>query len=90
VNNQLDRAAVLSALESIDYIVVFDEPDPLETIKKVQPNVLVKGQDWEEKGVIGREFVESIGGKVVLAPIVEGKSSTGTIEKIKSLWKKEQ
>jgi D-beta-D-heptose 7-phosphate kinase/D-beta-D-heptose 1-phosphate adenosyltransferase len=90
VNNQLDRAVVLSALESIDYIVIFDEPDPLETIKKVQPNVLVKGQDWEEKGVIGREFVESTGGKVVLAPIVEGKSSTSTIEKLKSLWKKNQ
>jgi D-beta-D-heptose 7-phosphate kinase/D-beta-D-heptose 1-phosphate adenosyltransferase len=90
VNNQLDRAAVLSALESVDYVVIFDEPDPLETIKKVQPSVLVKGQDWKEKGVIGAEFVESIGGKVVLAPIVEGKSSTSTIEKIKSLWKKEQ
>ena len=87
INNQLDRAAVLSALESVDYIVIFDEPDPLNTIKKVKPDVLVKGQDWAEKGVVGREFVESIGGKVVLAPLVEGKSSTGTIEKIKSLWK---
>ncbi|MBN1786954.1 MAG: bifunctional heptose 7-phosphate kinase/heptose 1-phosphate adenyltransferase [Sedimentisphaerales bacterium] len=90
VNSQLDRAAVLSALESVDYIVIFDEPDPLEIIKKVEPNVLVKGQDWAKKGVIGAEFVESIGGKVVLAPLVEGKSSTGTIEKLKSLWKKEQ
>jgi D-beta-D-heptose 7-phosphate kinase / D-beta-D-heptose 1-phosphate adenosyltransferase len=87
INNQLDRAAILSALESIDYIVIFDEPDPLNTIKKVKPDVLVKGQDWAEKGVIGREFVESVGGKVVLAPLVEGKSSTSTIEKIKSLWK---
>jgi D-beta-D-heptose 7-phosphate kinase/D-beta-D-heptose 1-phosphate adenosyltransferase len=87
INNQLDRAAVLSALESVDYIVIFDEPDPLEIIKKVRPNVLVKGQDWAEKGVVGREFVESIGGKVVLAPIVEGKSTTGVVEKIKLLWK---
>jgi D-beta-D-heptose 7-phosphate kinase/D-beta-D-heptose 1-phosphate adenosyltransferase len=49
--------------------------------------VLVKGQDWAEKGVIGAEFIESYGGKVVLAPLVEGKSSTATIKKIRSLEK---
>ncbi|MBA7716224.1 Bifunctional protein HldE [subsurface metagenome] len=85
INNQYDRAAVLAALETVDYITVFDEPDPLNLIKKVKPNVLVKGQDWAQKGVVGREFVESYGGKVVLAPLVEGKSSTATIEKMKSL-----
>jgi len=84
INNQHDRAAVLSALESVDYIVVFDEPDPLTTIMEVKPNVLVKGVDWADKGVIGREFVESTGGEVRLAPLVEGKSSTATIEKMKS------
>ena len=85
INNQLDRAAVLAALELIDYITIFDEPDPLNTIKKVKPDVLVKGKDWAEKGVIGREFVESHGGKVVLADLVEGKSSTATIEKMRAL-----
>jgi len=85
INNQYDRAAVLAALETVDYVTVFDEPDPLNLIKKVKPDVLVKGQDWAEKGVVGREFVESYGGKVVLAPLVEGKSSTATIEKMKSL-----
>jgi len=85
INNQYDRAAVLAALETVDYITVFDEPDPLGLIKKVKPDILVKGRDWEHKGVVGREFVESYGGKVVLAPLVEGKSSTITIEKIKSL-----
>ena len=88
VNNQHDRAAVLAGLESIDYVTIFNEPDPLELIKKVRPDVLVKGADWADKGVIGREFVEKGGGKVVLAPLVDGKSSTGTIEKIKSLVKK--
>jgi len=88
INNQYDRAAVLAALETVDYVTVFDEPDPLNLIKKVKPDVLVKGQDWAEKGVVGREFVESYGGKVVLAPIVEGKSSTATIEKMKSLERK--
>ncbi|MBA7506043.1 Bifunctional protein HldE [subsurface metagenome] len=85
INNQHDRAIVLAALEMVDYITLFDEPDPLNLIKKVKPDVLVKGEDWAEKGVVGREFVESIGGKVVLAPLVEGKSSTATIEKMKSL-----
>ncbi len=85
INNQNDRAIVLAALEMVDYITLFDEPDPLNLIKKVKPDVLVKGEDWAEKGVVGREFVESLGGKVVLAPLVEGKSSTETIEKMKSM-----
>jgi len=85
INNQYDRAAVLAALETVNYVTVFNEPDPLNLIKKVKPDVLVKGQDWAEKGVVGREFVESYDGKVVLAPLVEGKSSTATIEKMRSL-----
>ncbi len=85
INNQYDRATVLAALETVDYITVFEEPDPLNLIKQVKPDVLVKGRDWAEKGVIGQEFVESYGGRLVLAPLVEGKSSTSTIEKIKTL-----
>ena len=85
INTQYDRAVVLAALETVDYITIFDEPDPLNLIEQIKPDVLVKGQDWAEKGVIGREFVESYGGKVVLAPLVEGKSSTTTIEKIRAL-----
>jgi D-beta-D-heptose 7-phosphate kinase/D-beta-D-heptose 1-phosphate adenosyltransferase len=85
VNSQFDRAAVLEALESVDYIAIFDDPTPIDLIESVRPDVLVKGQDWAEKGVVGREFVESYGGKVVLAPVVEGKSSTATIEKLKSI-----
>lgn len=90
INNQHDRAAVLAALETVDYIVIFEEPDPLKTIEKVRPDVLVKGADWADKGVIGRRFVESYGGKVVLAPLVEGKSSTSTIEKIQSIQDRRQ
>ncbi len=85
LNNQYDRASVLAALETVDYITVFDEPQPLNLITKLKPDVLVKGQDWAQKGVIGREFVESYGGKVVLAPLVEGKSSTAVIDKMKSI-----
>jgi D-beta-D-heptose 7-phosphate kinase/D-beta-D-heptose 1-phosphate adenosyltransferase len=90
INNQYDRAAVLAALETVDYVILFDESDPLSLIKRVKPDILVKGQDWAQKGVVGRDFVESYGGRVVLAPLVEGKSSTATIEKIKSLERKSQ
>jgi D-beta-D-heptose 7-phosphate kinase/D-beta-D-heptose 1-phosphate adenosyltransferase len=83
INNQHDRAAVLASLESVDYVVVFDEATPLELIKKVRPDVLVKGEDWKDKGVVGSEFVESYGGAVRLAKLVEGKSSTETIAKMK-------
>jgi D-beta-D-heptose 7-phosphate kinase/D-beta-D-heptose 1-phosphate adenosyltransferase len=83
VNNQHERAAVLAALEYVDYVVVFDRPDPLELVQQVKPDILIKGVDWAEKGVIGREFVESYGGKVILAPMVDGKSTTATLEKMK-------
>jgi D-beta-D-heptose 7-phosphate kinase/D-beta-D-heptose 1-phosphate adenosyltransferase len=88
IHSEIDRAEVLSALETVDYITIFDEPDPLNLIKKVKPDVLVKGRDWEKKGVIGADFVRSYGGRVVLAPLVKGKSSTSVIEKIKSLAEK--
>ena len=77
-------AALLAAMEMIDYVTLFEEPSVLNLVKKVKPDVLVKGEDWAEKGVVGREFVESYGGKVVLAPLVEDRSSTKTIEKMKS------
>jgi len=85
INNQHDRARVLAAMETVDYITIFNEPDPMNLLKKVRPDVLVKGEDWAVKGVVGREFVESYGGKVTLAPLVEGKSSTATINVMKSL-----
>jgi len=85
INNQYDRAAVLAALETVDYIILFDEADPLNLIKQIRPDVLIKGRDWEQKGVVGAEFVKSYGGNVLLAPLVEGKSTTATIEKMKSL-----
>ena len=85
INNQYDRAAVLAELETVDYISIFDESEPLSLIKQIRPHILVKGEDWAQKGVIGQEFVESYGGKVVLAPLVEGKSTTSTIEKMKTM-----
>jgi len=88
INNQDDRAAVLSALDCVDYITLFSKPDPLKLIQAVCPDILIKGEDWKDKGVVGAEFVEKQGGKVVLARLVQGKSSTSTIEKMKSLFEK--
>ncbi len=85
VNNQEDRATLLAALESVGFVTVFNEPDPLNLIKAVCPDVLVKGQDWQDKGVVGADFVTAQGGTVSLAPLVHGKSSTAVIEKMNSL-----
>ncbi len=85
INNEIDRAAVLGALEVVDYVVIFGDPTPKDLIEQVNPDILIKGEDWKDKGVVGREFVEANGGKVILAPLVKGKSSTSTIEKMKTL-----
>ncbi len=77
-----ERAEVLSALEFVDYVVFFDEPDPLGLIEHLKPQVLVKGADWPKDRIIGRELVEKIGGKVVRIPLIPGASTTGIIEKV--------
>lgn len=78
-----DRATVLAGLECIDYVVPFDEDEPRELIAELLPDVLVKGEDWAEKGVVGRDIVEAHGGQVVLVPLSPGLSSTNMIEKMK-------
>ncbi len=83
INCELDRAKVLGALECVDYVVLFDEPTPLRLIEKVKPDVLVKGEDWASRGVVGREVVEAGGGRVVLLPLVEGHSTTTLIERVR-------
>lgn len=81
INSEGDRAFVLASLRSVDYVVVFDDDEPKELIFKIMPQVLVKGSDWAHY-VSGREIVEAAGGRVVLAEVVEGRSTTGTIERI--------
>lgn len=81
VNPQDDRARVLAALECVDYVVVFDEDEPKELIGEIIPDVLVKGADWAHY-VSGRDIVEAHGGKVVLAHMVEGRSTTNTIQRV--------
>lgn len=83
INDQVSRCTVLSALDCVDYISVFDEDTPEELIRAVMPDVLVKGGDYRLDQVVGREFVESRGGRVHLVPLVPGKSTTGTLALLK-------
>jgi D-glycero-beta-D-manno-heptose 1-phosphate adenylyltransferase len=89
VNNERDRALLLSALEAVDYIVIFDEDKPAPLVEKILPDVLVKGMDWAHY-ISGRETVERHGGRVVLAPMVQGKSTTNTIARILAADKMEK
>ena len=77
-----ERARLLSALEDVSYVILFDELTPEKLIRRIKPDVLVKGEDWKEKGVVGREFVESYGGKVILAPFVKDVSTTDIVSRI--------
>ncbi len=79
---QEERAEVLLALRCVDFVVIFNEPDPYNTIAAVKPDVLVKGGDWGIDQIIGRDIVESYGGKVCTIPFIEGASSTNIIENI--------
>jgi rfaE bifunctional protein nucleotidyltransferase chain/domain len=81
-----ERAEVLSALEFIDFITIFPELTPLELINYLKPDVLIKGGDWPEEKVVGREEVKKWGGRVAIIPEVEGKSTTNIVEKIKMLY----
>lgn len=85
VNREKDRAEVLSALSCVDHVVIFSQDTPLQLIRALRPHVLVKGGDWKKKDVVGGTFVESLGGKVRLIPYVKGFSTTGLLEKIRSL-----
>jgi D-beta-D-heptose 7-phosphate kinase/D-beta-D-heptose 1-phosphate adenosyltransferase len=78
---QHERAEALLALESVDRVVVYDEPTPLQLIEALRPDVLVKGADWEKDAIVGREVVEADGGRVVRVPIVSGRSTTALLEK---------
>ena len=78
---QDDRARVLAALECVDYVVIFDEDEPARLVAEIVPDVLVKGDDWAHY-VSGREVVEKNGGKVVLAPLVKGRSTTDIIRRV--------
>jgi D-beta-D-heptose 7-phosphate kinase/D-beta-D-heptose 1-phosphate adenosyltransferase len=72
----------LEELASIDYIVPFDEPTPIGLITAIVPNVLVKGADYKKENVVGWDFVEAHGGRVALAPLIDGRSTSNLIRRI--------
>jgi rfaE bifunctional protein nucleotidyltransferase chain/domain len=80
---QGERAETLLALEAVDRVVVYDEPTPLEVIRALRPDVLVKGADWALSAIVGREEVESAGGRVVRVELVPGRSTTSLVDCIR-------
>ena len=84
INPEAERAELLEALACVDAVVVFDEETPAEIIKAIQPDILVKGADWAEDAIVGRDTVEARGGRVVRVPIEQGYSTTEIIRRIKT------
>ena len=83
LNSENDRARVLAALSSVDYIAIFNKSTPEELIAKVRPGILVKGGDWKKEYIAGSKFVKSSGGRVIIIPFVAGYSTTSMINKMK-------
>ncbi|HEX3409256.1 MAG TPA: bifunctional heptose 7-phosphate kinase/heptose 1-phosphate adenyltransferase [Candidatus Binataceae bacterium] len=84
INHAGDRARMLAALEFVDYVVVFDENRAERVIRTVRPDILVKGEDYRGQVVDGQKFVESRGGQVALAPLLEGHSTSATVARLRS------
>lgn len=87
INSEEDRAFVIASLRAVDYVVLFDDQEPKDIIAQILPQILIKGKDWAHY-VSGRDVVEANGGEVVLADMVEGRSTTNTIEKILKVYGK--
>jgi D-beta-D-heptose 7-phosphate kinase/D-beta-D-heptose 1-phosphate adenosyltransferase len=89
VMNESERAELLAALSSVDFVTVFDEDSPRRLVGEVLPDVLVKGGDYAPDEIHGREEVEAAGGRVLALPFVEGASTTGIIERVKAVTRDE-
>ena len=87
INSEADRMETLAALEVVDFVTIFNEPDPYRVISEIKPDVLVKGGDWPIEKIIGRDVVEARGGRVVNVPYIDGASTTGIIEKIVKIYR---
>jgi D-beta-D-heptose 7-phosphate kinase/D-beta-D-heptose 1-phosphate adenosyltransferase len=84
VNNEMNRAILLSSLKMVDAVILFNDKTPLRLIQYLQPNVLIKGADYEENNIVGADFVKAHGGRVVRAKLTEGLSTTATITRMKN------
>ena len=85
INNQEDRKFVLENLQSVDEVMIFDEDTPYELIKKIQPDILVKGGDWKLENIVGADVVLAKDGKVKSLGFIEGHSTTSIIKKIQQV-----
>ena len=74
---EIDRVELIAAMEMVDYVVVYDEPDPYNLIAAIKPNVLAKGGDWSPDKIVGADIVERHGGRVAVIPYLEGFSTSG-------------
>jgi len=83
ITAEADRIELIAALEMVDYVVAYNEPDPYRVIAAIQPNVLVKGGDWSADKIVGADVVEQNGGRVAVIPYLPGFSTTQIIERIK-------
>jgi rfaE bifunctional protein nucleotidyltransferase chain/domain len=81
-----ERADIMAALESIDYVILFDDPTPQRLIEYLRPDILVKGGDWAEGAIAGADFVKAAGGRVLTIPLTEGRSTTNIVEKIRQVY----
>ncbi len=80
---EAERAETLLALETVDRVVVYDEPTPITVIHALQPDVLVKGADWAEDKIVGRDVVEAAGGRVVRVELLPGRSTSAMVERMR-------
>lgn len=83
IRTTAERALVLAALESVDCVVVFDEDTPIELVRALLPDVIVKGGDYAPETIVGADLVTARGGRVVVVPLVPGQSTTSIVEKLR-------
>ena len=83
INPEQERAEVLAALACVDAVSVFDDETPADIIRRVQPDILVKGADWPADQIVGRDTVEARGGKVILEPVEQGYSTSAIIDRVR-------
>ena len=85
---QKDRGEVLSALASVDYVIIFNDPTPIKLIEKIKPDILVKGADWERGSIVGIDVLKTYGGRVARIKLAKGRSTTDIVGKILKIHKK--
>ncbi|MEK7313008.1 MAG: D-glycero-beta-D-manno-heptose 1-phosphate adenylyltransferase [Deltaproteobacteria bacterium] len=85
---QKDRAEVLSALTSVDYVIIFNDPTPIKLIEAIKPDVLVKGADWKRGSIVGEDVLKTYKGKIARIKLAKGRSTTDIVGKILKMHKK--